>query len=280
MDDANVPSLLSLPYLGYCAKDSPTYQNTRAMILSPQGNPYYNVGEDGAAVGSPHTWIQHVWPMSLVTQIYTSDDDEEIRYALAMLTNTTSGLGLMHESFYVHDSKQFTRSWFACKLPCLLLPGKYSTAWRCVVIAITHVRSGYVLIFLSRKSRGEQLFRTMYTRPRAAKAISAFRRYGIRECTLCEVNNTASSSSHAFRPKIVSRQSFDIIIMRGHHWRSGGGGPMSMSPTLLHLLQKVVQFAGEVIRLPPGVLADRASRTKLQLSLKVCVHASTIPSIF
>lgn len=115
MDDANVPSLLALPYLGYCGADSSTYQNTRAMVLSPLGNPYYNVGQDGGAIGSPHTWIQHVWPMSLVSQIYTSDDDEEIARALGTLTNTTSGLGLMHESFYVHDSSQFTRQWFACK---------------------------------------------------------------------------------------------------------------------------------------------------------------------
>ena len=43
MDDANVPSLLSAPYLGYCSADDPIYQNTRRFILS-EDNPYYFSG--------------------------------------------------------------------------------------------------------------------------------------------------------------------------------------------------------------------------------------------
>lgn len=44
MDDANVPSLLSLPYLEYCHEDDPIYQNTRRFILS-EDNPYYYAGK-------------------------------------------------------------------------------------------------------------------------------------------------------------------------------------------------------------------------------------------
>src|SRR5438034_2627545 len=40
MDDANVPSLLSIPYLGYRTAEDQIYRNTRAFVLSP-ANPYY-----------------------------------------------------------------------------------------------------------------------------------------------------------------------------------------------------------------------------------------------
>ena len=43
MDDANVPSLLSMPYLGYCKKEDTLYQHTRSFILSHH-NPYYYQG--------------------------------------------------------------------------------------------------------------------------------------------------------------------------------------------------------------------------------------------
>jgi meiotically up-regulated gene 157 (Mug157) protein len=39
-DDANLPSLLSLPYLGFVKHNDPIYVNTRALILS-KSNPFY-----------------------------------------------------------------------------------------------------------------------------------------------------------------------------------------------------------------------------------------------
>ena len=71
MDDANVPSLLSLPYLGYCAPDDPIYLNTRRWILSDQ-NPYFYRGAAAAGVGSPHTPPRYVWPIALAVQGLTS----------------------------------------------------------------------------------------------------------------------------------------------------------------------------------------------------------------
>lgn len=112
MDDANVPSLLSLPYLGYTTTDDAIYQNTRRFALS-KDNPHYSAGKYAKGIGSPHTPAGHVWPMSLVMQALTSEDEEEIRELLSMLARTDAGTGFMHESFDPDDPHAFTREWFA-----------------------------------------------------------------------------------------------------------------------------------------------------------------------
>lgn len=55
MDDANVPSLLALPFLGFVDKEDKVYKNTRKMILEKQGNPYYLSGSDFHGIGGPHS---------------------------------------------------------------------------------------------------------------------------------------------------------------------------------------------------------------------------------
>ncbi len=112
MDDANVPSLLSAPYLGYCAKDDPTYQRTRAFILS-SANPFFFSGQAAQGVGSPHTPGPNIWPISLCVQGLTSNDQLERLSLLETLIRTDAGTGLMHESFHQDDPKVFTREWFA-----------------------------------------------------------------------------------------------------------------------------------------------------------------------
>ena len=113
MDDANAPSLLSLPYLCGIDRHDPVYVNTRRMILSPEGNPYCFRGKALEGIGSPHTGLGKVWPMSLIMRILTSEDDDEIRAAMKMLVGTTAGTGFMHESVNADDPADFTRSWFA-----------------------------------------------------------------------------------------------------------------------------------------------------------------------
>lgn len=115
MDDANIPSLLSAPDMGFLSKDDVVYQNTRKMILSKNGNPYYLKGRYFKGIGGPHIGIQNAWPMSLLMAIRTTDSDEEIKENLKMVMQTTAGLGLMHESVNVNskDGFSFTRSWFA-----------------------------------------------------------------------------------------------------------------------------------------------------------------------
>lgn len=112
MDDANVPSLLAAPYLGYCSIDDPTYQATRKFAWSGD-NPYFFKGASGEGVGGPHIGFDYAWPMSITMKGLTSDDPAEIRECIRMLRDTDGGTGFMHESFNVNDSDKFTRKWFA-----------------------------------------------------------------------------------------------------------------------------------------------------------------------
>ncbi|MGG6310910.1 glycoside hydrolase family 125 protein [Paenibacillus macerans] len=112
MDDANVPSLLALPYLGYCSAEDPLYRNTRRFILSEE-NPYYYAGEKAQGIGSPHTPAGYVWHIALAMQGLTSTDPEEIEQVLRLLETTDADTGFMHEGFDVQDPGNYTRPWFA-----------------------------------------------------------------------------------------------------------------------------------------------------------------------
>lgn len=112
MDDANVPSLLSIPYLGYAASDDPIYQNTRRFILG-QENPYFYQGTAAEGIGSPHTPERYTWPIALAMQGLTTSDRAEKARMLHLLETTTADTGLMHESFYVDDPFRYTRPWFS-----------------------------------------------------------------------------------------------------------------------------------------------------------------------
>ena len=108
MDDANIPSLLSLPLMGFCEVENKVYQNTRRMILEKAGNPYYLTGRAFEGIGGPHIGLQHAWPMSRLVQAMTSNEDEEITSALNAVKET-SKLGLVHESINVDRVNDYTR---------------------------------------------------------------------------------------------------------------------------------------------------------------------------
>jgi len=112
MDDANVPDLVSLPYLGVVNREDPLYQSTRDWALSPR-NPYYFKGQAAEGLGGPHSGPNMIWPLGLIIQGLTSTDDNEIRHCLDTLQRTQVGTGFMHESFDKDDAKKFTRPWFA-----------------------------------------------------------------------------------------------------------------------------------------------------------------------
>jgi uncharacterized protein len=112
MDDANVPSLLSLPYLGCCVLNDPIYRNTRALILSEK-NPYFFRGKAGEGIGGPHAGLNMIWPLGIIMRALTSTRDNEIQFCLRMLKRTHAGTGFMHEAFDKDDADKFTRAWFA-----------------------------------------------------------------------------------------------------------------------------------------------------------------------
>ncbi len=112
MDDANVPSLLAMAYLGDVDLDDPIYQNTRRFVWS-EDNPFFFKGKATEGIGGPHIGYFMAWPMSIMMKAFTSQDDEEIRWCLETLLRTDAGTGFMHESFHVDDPTNFTRPWFA-----------------------------------------------------------------------------------------------------------------------------------------------------------------------
>lgn len=112
MDDANVPSLLSLPYLEVLSFENPEYQSTRALVLSEK-NPYFFKGSIAMGVGSQHTPKNFVWPIAIAMSALTSNNPIEQLNALELLESTDAGTGQMHESFNVEDSSKFTRDWFS-----------------------------------------------------------------------------------------------------------------------------------------------------------------------
>ena len=110
-DDSNLPSLLSMPYLGFLPLDDPTYLRTRRFILSSR-NEFFHARGQLNGVGSSHTSPRYVWPLALITQILTSSSDAEIRNCLDTLVKSAKD-NLMHESFSVDNPTQITREWFA-----------------------------------------------------------------------------------------------------------------------------------------------------------------------
>jgi meiotically up-regulated gene 157 (Mug157) protein len=119
MDDANIPCLLSLPYLlgenmarfnnGQAA---PIIANTRKFVLS-EYNPFFFKGKAAEGTGGPHIGLDMIWPMSIVMRGLTSNNDAEIKTCIDTLVKTHGGKGFMHESFHKDDPSKFTRAWFA-----------------------------------------------------------------------------------------------------------------------------------------------------------------------
>lgn len=112
MDDANVPNLLSIPWIDYAGIDDAIYQNTRRYILSKK-NPFYFEGSYANGIGSPHTPDQYIWHISLIMQGLTSDTKDEKQKLLKVILNTDGGKQVMHEGFCCNNPDAYTREWFA-----------------------------------------------------------------------------------------------------------------------------------------------------------------------
>jgi meiotically up-regulated gene 157 (Mug157) protein len=112
MDDANVPSLMSLAYLDPRFANDSVYKRTRKFLVS-NANPYYLKGKYAEGQASPHTGKEKIWPMGIILRAMTSENDEEIKHCLKMLKETHADTGFMHEAFHKDNPKDFNRSWFA-----------------------------------------------------------------------------------------------------------------------------------------------------------------------
>ena len=112
MDDANVPSLLSLSYLIPEMRKDEVLINTRKFVLSSE-NPFYYKGKAGEGIGGPHVGADYIWPISIIMRGLTSTDDVEIKKCLDMLQHSHAGTGFMHEAFHKDDATKYTRPWFA-----------------------------------------------------------------------------------------------------------------------------------------------------------------------
>ena len=111
IDDANIPSLLSIPYIGYAPADDKIYKNTRKYLLSFD-NEFYFEGKYAKGIGSSHTPGKNVWHMALVMQGMTAITKEEKLEMLDMIVRTDAGTGYLHESFNVDNPYEYSREWF------------------------------------------------------------------------------------------------------------------------------------------------------------------------
>ena len=112
MDDANVPSLLAMAYLGDVSPKDKIYRNTRRFVWS-EDNPYFFKGTAGEGIGGPHVGYDMIWPMSIMMKAFTSTDEKEIKWCMQTLLATDAGKGFIHESFHKDDASVYTRDWFA-----------------------------------------------------------------------------------------------------------------------------------------------------------------------
>ena len=112
MDDANVPSLLGLAYLGCLPRDYALWRTTADAVWS-EANPWFFKGRFAEGIGGPHIGEGQVWPMAIIMRALSSDSDDEIAACLKVLRNCHAGTGFMHEAFDKDDPTKFTRSWFA-----------------------------------------------------------------------------------------------------------------------------------------------------------------------
>ena len=134
MDAANIPSLLSAPWLGFCEEDDPTYLNTRSFILSTD-NPYYYEGTYASGIGDPHDMVGSTdnphpdvpvpWHMAIAMQAITSTSQDEVTTCINYMTNTTAGTYVMHEAFNANDPSDYSRDFFTW--PCSLYAYVYLT---------------------------------------------------------------------------------------------------------------------------------------------------------
>ena len=111
MDDANIPNLITLPYIDWCSPFNSTYLATRAFSLS-MDDPFFFSGRYAQGLGSPHTPYGYVWPLGIIGRALTATSSIEVATAITTLAETDGESGLIHESFYPDGYWRYTRPEF------------------------------------------------------------------------------------------------------------------------------------------------------------------------
>jgi meiotically up-regulated gene 157 (Mug157) protein len=126
-DDPNFPSLISLPFLGWCSPEDEQYRKTRGWLLSDD-NPRFRRSAIAEGLSSEHTPETHIWPLAIAMRGLTATSRDEALSCLETLERSDGGTGSMHESFDVGNPVNFTRPWFswADMAYCQLLLKLYS----------------------------------------------------------------------------------------------------------------------------------------------------------
>mmetsp|Transcript_33965 Transcript_33965/g.85186 ORF Transcript_33965/g.85186 Transcript_33965/m.85186 type:complete len:715 (+) Transcript_33965:1-2145(+) len=109
-DDPNLPSLMSIPLLGYQYYDKQVYATTRERLFAH--NKFYVRGSQFEGWASPHTPAGQVWHLGWITQGLTTDSPEERVSMLRNLMKAQCGNNLMHETVNVNNPSRCTRNWF------------------------------------------------------------------------------------------------------------------------------------------------------------------------
>jgi uncharacterized protein len=90
LDQADFPSLLSIPYLGYVPVEDLIYQNTRRFIFSKK-NPNFIQGRFVSGLGETNEGKSHISPISIIMRGFTTEDPLEIEQVLDDLKQSHTG---------------------------------------------------------------------------------------------------------------------------------------------------------------------------------------------
>lgn len=122
MDEPRYPSLLSLPFFGFCEFNDEIYLNTRKRILSSR-NPYYIVGKIGSGESSAHSFRNYNSTLFTIMRGLTSRNLKEIEECIDLIVKSTTNFNYLNEYFDINNVNYYVNFPFA-----------YANSFFCVLI--------------------------------------------------------------------------------------------------------------------------------------------------
>ena len=112
MDEPRYPSLLSLPFFGFCDYKDEIYLNTRKRILSHK-NPYYIEGKFGSGESSAHSFRDYNSTLFTIMRGLTSSNQKEIEECLDLIAKSANNFNYLHEYFDINNINYYVNLSFA-----------------------------------------------------------------------------------------------------------------------------------------------------------------------